>query len=86
MIKKFIGASVLALALGSCTVAHQVTVTNNAVGTKKGVAKGTSFSKDLDISAEKACQNGGISKIGTMEFKATSILFFVKYKTVVTGE
>lgn len=84
--RKVIGAAVIGLMMASCTVAHTVTVTNNPVGTKKGVAKGTNFSKDLDVSAEKACQNGGISKIGTMEFKATQILFFVKFQTIITGE
>lgn len=84
--KKIFGVAIVGLMMASCTVAHQVTVTNNPVGTKKGVAKGTVFSKDLDLSAEKACKNGDISKIGTMEFKATQILFFVKYKTVITGE
>jgi hypothetical protein len=84
--KKIIGAAAVALILSSCTISHQVTVTNNAVGTKTGVAKGSNFSKDLNITAEQACKNGKISKIGTMEFKATQILFFVKYKTVITGE
>lgn len=84
--KKIIGAAAVALMLSSCTIYHQVTVTNNAVGTKTGVAKGSNFSPDLDVTAEKACKNGNITKIGTMETKATQILFFVKYKTVVTGE
>ena len=35
---------------------------------------------------EKAAKDAGITKIGTVEFKATAILFFVKYKTTVTGE
>ncbi|WP_139134251.1 hypothetical protein [Crocinitomix algicola] len=84
--KRLFGICAMAAFLGSCTVGHQITVTNNPVGTKTGVAKGTNFSKDLDITAEKACSNGGITKIGTMEFKATQILFFVKFKTTVTGE
>jgi len=84
--KKFIGALSIMFLMGSCTIAHQITVTNNAVGTKTGVAKGTNFSKDLDISAEAACKNGNISKIGTMEFKAVQILFLVKYTTTITGE
>jgi hypothetical protein len=86
MMRKILGAAAIGLVMSSCTIAHQITVTNNAVGTKTGVAKGTNFSKDLDISAEAACKDGGISKIGTMEFKATQILFFVKYETVITGE
>jgi len=84
--KKIFGAAAVAIILSSCTVSHTITVTNNPVGTKKGVAKGSNFSKDLDITAEKACKKGGITKIGTMETKMTTILFFVKYKTTVTGE
>ncbi|MDA7803120.1 TRL-like family protein [Crocinitomix sp.] len=84
--KKIFGIIAITALLGSCTIAHQFTVTNNPVGTKKGVASGTSFSKDLDISSEAACKNGGISKIGTMEFKATSFVFITRYKTVITGE
>lgn len=84
--KKIIGAVAIALAMGSCTIAHHVTVTNNEVGTKTGVAKGWNFSKDLDITAEKACKNGDITKIGTMEFTAVQVLIVTKYKTVVTGE
>jgi hypothetical protein len=84
--KKIFGILAITVLMGSCTIAHEITVTNNPVGTKTGVAKGTNFSKDLDISSETACKDGGISKIGTMEFKATQILFFVKYKTVITGE
>lgn len=86
MFKKIVGAVAISLLMASCTIAHTVTVTNNAVGTKTGVAKGTNFSKDLDITAEKACQNGGIKKIGTMEFKATQILFITKFQTTITGE
>lgn len=80
------GLAAISAVMSSCTIAHQITVTNNPVGTKTGVAKGSNFSKDLDISAEAACKDGGISKIGTMEFKATQILFWVKFETVITGE
>lgn len=84
--KKIIGAASIALLMGSCTIAHEITVTNNPVGTKKGVAKGTNFSKDLDLSAEAACKNGGITKIGTMEFKVKQIIILTKFQLVVTGE
>jgi hypothetical protein len=84
--KKILGGAIIAIALSSCTVMHTVTVTNNNVGTKTGVAKGWNFSKDLDITAEKACKNGNISKIGTMEFTAKSFLILMKYETVITGE
>ncbi len=84
--RKILAAGAIGLMMASCTLAHQVTLTNNPVGSKTGEAKGWSFSKDLDITAEKACQNGGITKIGTMEFKATSFIFVMKYSTTITGE
>jgi len=84
--KKILGGAVIAIALSSCTVMHTVTVTNNNVGTKTGVASGWSIGKDVDYTAEKACKNGNISKIGTMEFTAKNFLIVMKYKTVITGE
>jgi hypothetical protein len=60
-------------------------VTDNPVGTKKGVAKLALFGVDKDISLEAACKNGGITKIGTVEVRTTYFIIpFVK--TVVTGE
>lgn len=76
---------VISVLFASCTIMHTVTVTNNPVGTKTGVAKGNNFG-NLDVTLETAAKNGGITKIGTVETKATAILFFVKYKTTVTGE
>jgi hypothetical protein len=60
-------------------------VTDNPVGTKKGVAKLALFGVDKDISLEKACKNGEITKIGTVEVRTTYFIIpFVK--TTVTGE
>jgi len=78
-------AGVVGAFMSSCTIAHSVTVTNNPVGTKTGVAKSTNLG-NIDVTLEKAAKDAGITKIGTVEFKATAILFFVKYKTTVTGE
>ena len=84
--KKLFFAVVVGAIMTSCTIAHTITVTNNAVGSKTGVAKGSSFNKDLDISIEKACKNGGITTVGTVEFKAKQILIFTTFSTTVTGE
>jgi hypothetical protein len=84
--KKIIGVAAVAIMLSSCTVFHSITVTNNDVGTKTGVAKGKSFQADNDVTAEKACKNGGIKKIGTMEIKMKYFLFFTSTTTTITGE
>jgi len=40
-----------------------------------------------DASIQKAAQNGGITKISTVDIKHTSILgIVVSYETIVTGE
>lgn len=80
----------VALAVGSlfssCVVSHTAQVTNNPVGSKVGVASAGAFTKDLDISFQKAKKNGDISKVGIAEFKMTQILIFPKFTTTVTGE
>ena len=73
------------IGLSSCTITYH-SVTNNPVGTKKGVSKGWVFSSDLDYSFKKAAEKGNIQKIGTTEFKLTYFGPFVKVKTMVTGE
>jgi NADH:ubiquinone oxidoreductase subunit F (NADH-binding) len=70
--------------LPSC-VQQTYMITDNAVGTKTGVAKLRMFGKDKDISIETAAKNGKITKIGTVEMRVTYFIIpFVK--TVVTGE
>lgn len=78
------------LALGcflfqSC-VTSQYLLTDNAVGSKKGVAKLGLFKKDQDISISTAAKNGKISKIGTVEVRVTTFLIFSSVKTIVSGE
>jgi hypothetical protein len=70
--------------LNSC-VSSTYMVTDNPIGTKKGIAKLSLFGVDQDISLEKACKNGNITKIGTVEVRTTYFVIpFVK--TIVTGE
>ncbi len=81
---KFLTLSVGFLMLSSCVTSTYM-VTDNPVGTKKGVAKLSLFGADKDISLEKACKNGEITKIGTVEVRTTYFIIpFVK--TTVTGE
>lgn len=81
---KFLTLSVGFLMLSSCVTSTYM-VTDNPVGTKKGEAKLSLFGVDKDISLEKACKNGAITKIGTVEVRTTYFIIpFVK--TTVTGE
>ena len=68
------------LLLSSCVVSHTVIVTNNPVGTKKGVVSGTPFKKNLDLSYMAAKKRGKITKVGIAEFKTTNILIIPKYE------
>jgi hypothetical protein len=94
--------------LQACSITMPVTVTNNPIGTKVGVAtnncinaapisfehafggfypvsRGWCFN-DKAYSLADAAQNGGISKIATVDLKSTNYLFFYKFELIVTGE
>jgi len=82
--KLFISMVAMTALMSSCVTTSYM-VTDNAVGSKVGVAKLKIFGKDKDITLEKAAANGKITKIGTVEVRTTYfILPFVK--TTVTGE
>lgn len=89
---KMFAALVLATAmLSSCSLTLPVNATSNAVGSKVGTAKATGFLGFLffnaDASIKSAAQNGGITKISTVDIKQTSLLnIIVTYETIVTGE
>jgi hypothetical protein len=89
---KMFAALVLATAmLSSCSLTLPVNATSNAVGSKVGTAKATGFLGFLffnaDASIKSAAQNGGITKISTVDIKQTSVLnIIVTYETIVTGE
>jgi hypothetical protein len=81
---KFLAFAGCSLFFTSCVTSTYM-VTDNPVGTKQGVAKMALFGADKDISLEKACKNGEITSIGTVEVRTTYFIFpFVK--TTVTGE
>jgi len=68
-----------------------VNATSNPVGEKVGTAKATGYLGVLffnaDASIKSAAENGGISKISTVDIKRTDILgLIVTYETIVTGE
>ena len=81
-----IAMAFLALGITSCTISQTAVVTNNAVGSKVGKAKGTIFSPSLDITYKKAKENGGITKVGIAEVKVTNYLIIPFFQTTVTGE
>lgn len=78
-------AALVAGSMTSCVASHTAVVTNNSVGDKTGVVKGTSFKKDLDLSYEGAMKDGGITKVGIAEMKIT-VFVIPFYKLTVTGE
>ena len=77
--------------LSSCSLTLPVNATSNPVGTKVGTAKATGFLGilffDADASIQSAAKNGGITRISTVDIKASSLLnIIVSYETIVTGE
>ena len=77
-------------ALYSCSTTYPVAVTNNPAGPKRGVAYkkivfGIAFGH-TDLGIIKAAKQGGIDKIGSVDFKVRKGLFVAKYTTIVMGE
>lgn len=100
--KKIIFGSVLAIALTSCAVSAPYAVTNNTVGTKRGVSKttlifGTAgsyggniqsglFSTNKNFGVIEAAKKGKIETIGSVDVKSTNFYLFQKVEVIVTGE
>lgn len=77
------------ITMASCSVSGPLLVTDN-VSEKKGEASysvllGIFRPKAADISIKKAAENGGITKVATVDYKVTSKMFRTTYTTVVTG-
>jgi hypothetical protein len=76
--------------LTSCSTSLMVpvAVTDNPVGTRRGVAMSKTFFGigDVDVGVEKAAKNGKITRIATVDYKVTvQFGFIAKYETIVTG-
>ncbi|NJM15734.1 MAG: hypothetical protein HC896_10535 [Bacteroidales bacterium] len=83
---KFIALSMAAgLFMTSCVLSHTYQVTGAPVGTKTGVAKAHNFQSDMDFSIKTAAENGGITRVGSVEVKITQFIIPF-FKTTVTGE
>ena len=90
-IKSILGIGALLLMMSSCSLTLPVNATSNPVGEKVGTAKATGYLGVLffnaDASIKSAAENGGISKISTVDIKRTDMLgLIVTYETIVTGE
>lgn len=84
-------ALVFAFVLVGCTTVAPLTATSNPLGSKVGEATGTylfgiPLSFNIDLGVQKAAQNGGISKISTVDVKVKNLVVLTKITTVVTGE
>ena len=71
----------------SCSVTAPLAITDNPVGTRKGIASSTTFFGlgNVDVGIEKAAKNGKITKVATVDYKVSSFLFIIKFETIVTG-
>mgnify|MGYP006084597599 FL=1 len=85
-----VGISIVALT--SCSVSGPLFVTDNAGGdsAKTGEASYKVIfgfrPMNADASIATAAENGGITKVSTVDVKITGGLFKTTYTTVVTGE
>jgi hypothetical protein len=89
--KSILGIGALLLMMSSCSLTLPVNATSNPVGEKVGTAKAKGYLGvlffDADASIKTAAENGGISKISTVDIKRTDMLgLIVTYETIVTGE
>ncbi len=94
--KKFLSVAtvvLMILAITACTTVLPGMATSNPIGSKVGEASYSMilgiplplFSQDIGI--QTAAQNGGITKISTIDTKVYTILgFYSTITTVVTGE
>ena len=82
-------AVLFVLSLASCSVSGPLFVTDNP-GEKVGKSSYRMIFGFIldggDASIRSAAENGGITKISTVDQKVESSLFITTYSTVVTGE
>lgn len=73
--------------LTSCSVMAPVAVTDNPVGTRKGIAVAKTYFGfgNVDVGIEKAAKNGKITRVATVDYRVSTMLFITKYETIVTG-
>jgi hypothetical protein len=85
-------AILVVLVIAGCTTTEPFDLTNNTVGTKVGestakILFGGAFGGTWDYSIKTAAENGGITKIGSVDLRVNDLLGIVTtYTTIVTGE
>jgi hypothetical protein len=86
-----LAAVVLMMLITACSYNIPIGATSNALGTKVGVYTQVGYlgfppmmSKAAAVT--EAAKNGGITKISTVNYNYTWLIFMTKYETIVTGE
>ena len=88
-LKYILSIGVTVAILASCSYSRPVLVTDN-VSEKKGISEltvilGIFRPMNADLSIRKAAENGGITKVATVDYKVEAKFFKRTYKTIVTG-
>jgi hypothetical protein len=87
---KVLVAGLFIVSMASCSVSGPLFVTDNPDGGKVGKSSYRNilgFALDGgDASIKSAAENGGITKISTVDQKVEAGFFVTRYITVVTGE
>ncbi|MDD4309695.1 MAG: TRL domain-containing protein [Candidatus Cloacimonetes bacterium] len=84
-------AVLIVMLLSACTINRPVCATSNPLGQKVGVYTQTGIlyfppMANTNAAIAKAAANGGITKISTVDYNTTWMIFIMKYETIVTGE
>ncbi len=97
--KTILPVTLLAVILSSCASTMPYAVTNNAIGSKKGVSKsgmiwsltawgnlsgGIVFNNKFGVL--EAIKKGNITSVATIDVKTTHYFVFTKKEIIVTGE
>ncbi|MDP8209782.1 MAG: TRL domain-containing protein [Candidatus Electryonea clarkiae] len=82
---------VVILLISACSMNLPLAATSNPVGTKIGTSTAKVYFgifMEGDASIKTAAQNGGITKISTVDYKITNefLWYIVSMETIVTGE
>lgn len=90
LFKSILPLAIVAGILSSCAISAPMLATDNA-NQKQGTAEfkvilGIFRPMKADISIAKAAENGGITKVATVDRVVKGGLFTTTYQTIVTGE
>lgn len=89
-LKTLIALLAIAGMITGCSVTLPQSATGNEIGEKVGTSKAMGLSGAIwfedDASIKTAAQNGGITKISTVDIKKGQAFGFVWVETIVTGE